>query len=86
MLRGRLDAEHLQQVLRGHQPIPPRPLRGDPGSEVLALHDQLARRGREGAARLHVGEGEPVAALPADFPGHRTPPRINLSQSLLAGF
>src|SRR4051812_49168673 len=72
-LRQGLDADRLQQVLlRGHQAVPPGPLPGEPHPQVLALHDQLTRSGRERATGLDMGEGEPVRALPPDLP-YRAP-------------
>ncbi|MFG2350317.1 MBL fold metallo-hydrolase [Streptomyces phaeochromogenes] len=51
--------------------------------QVLALDDQLARPPRrEAAASLHVGERQPVVALPRDLPG-RGPPWIDLRQRIV---
>ncbi|WP_179857330.1 hypothetical protein [Streptomyces sp. OV198] len=70
-------------LLRRRQRIPADPLRHRPGSEVLALHDHLARPHGQRSAGTQVGEGEVEAALPVDAPGG-APGRIDRVQCLLA--
>ncbi|MFE3152352.1 MULTISPECIES: hypothetical protein [unclassified Streptomyces] len=87
VLPGQLDPETLQQqLLRGHQLLPPALvlLRGDPPPEVLALDDYLPGGGRERFAGPDVGLDEAETALPRRVP-YRAPPRINRVQLVLPG-
>ncbi|MEU2625323.1 hypothetical protein ABZ642_45825, partial [Streptomyces sp. NPDC007157] len=51
----------------GHELVPPGPLSSGPHAQVLPLDDEFTRSGRERAARVRVGEGEPIGTLPREF-------------------
>ncbi|MEU6030562.1 hypothetical protein ABZ825_26700, partial [Streptomyces tauricus] len=70
-----------QPALRPGQPLPGQPLGPQPQAQVLALHQHLARTGREPPARVQVHPGQVEGPLPGDRPG-RAPGRVDLLQGL----
>jgi len=81
---GRCDLEGVLQdpLLYRQELFPPEPLRVHPASEVLALHDDVARSRGERPAGLDVVVDEAVAPLPPGVP-YRAPPRIDRVQLIL---